>query len=122
MDLTDELLDNLPGGDRQDEQAVIICLQFPIGKLQNQKALNAIFDLDAIIREVIETSGVGTYDGNEFCEGEEEESVTFYIHGKDAAAIYQEIALILESLPSLSGFYVIKRYSSFTEDTIPLTS
>ena len=121
MDLTDELVDNLPGGDRQG-QAVIICLQFPIGKLQKQKALNAIFELDAIIREVIETSGVGTYDGNEFCEGEEEESVTFYIHGDDAAAIYQEIAPILDALPSLSGYYIIRRYSQFTDEQVPLSS
>ena len=68
MDLTDELLDNSPGGDRQDEQAVIICLQFPIGKFENKKAQTAIFDLDGIVKEIIETSGVGIYDGFEFKE------------------------------------------------------
>lgn len=122
MDPTDELLDNSPVGVRQEEQAVIICLQFPIGKLENKKALDAVFDLDDIIREVIETSGVGRYDGHEFCERQNEESVTFYIYGNDASMIYQEIKPILQLLPSLSGFYIIKRYSQFTEEQIPMSS
>src|SRR6185503_20215620 len=101
MDLTDELFDNSLLGSGRD-QAVIICLQFPIGKLQQQKALNAVFELDSILREAVETSGAGSYGGNEFCESEQEESVTFYFYGKDAAAIYHEIQPILGSLPSLS--------------------
>jgi len=122
MNLTDELRDNLPGGDRQDEQAVIICLQFPIGKLQEQKALEAVFDLDDILRTVIETSQVGTYDGHEFCEGPEEESVTFFIYGEDATRIYREIKPILQSLPRLPGSYIIKRYTPFVENHFPISS
>jgi hypothetical protein len=53
MDLKDELLNNSPDGDRQEEQAVIICLQFPIGKLQGKKALAAVFDLDDILTVII---------------------------------------------------------------------
>lgn len=121
MDLMDELLSNSPGGSGR-EQAVIICLQFPIGKLQQQKVRDAIIDLDAIIRDVIETSEVGMYNGHEFCEGEEQESVTFYIQGEDATAIYQEITPILDSLPSLSGFYVIRRYSLLIKNQVPLNS
>jgi hypothetical protein len=121
MDPADELLDNSPVGDRQDEQAVILCLQFPIGKLQEQKALDAIFDLDDILRDVIETSGVGRYDGHELCESEVEESVTFYIYGEDAGSIYEEIQPILESLPSLSGFYIIKRFSHIDEENFQLS-
>lgn len=122
MDLTDELLDNSLVGDRQDEQAVIICLQFPIGKFEEQKALDAIFDLDDILRKVIETSGVGTYDGHEFCEGPDEERVTFFIYGKDARKIYHEIKPILWSLSSLREMYVIKRYAHFSEDKFSLSS
>jgi len=118
MNLTDELLDNSPVGDRQDEQAVIICLQFPIGKFEEQKALAAIFDLDNILREVIETSGVGRYDGNEFCVGPDEESVKFFIYGLDANAIYREIKSILQFLPGLPSFYIIKRYTNFTENQL----
>lgn len=121
MDLTDELFDSSPIGSRQDEQAVIICLQFPIGKLQQKRALNAVFELDAILREVIETSGVGSYGGNEFAEGEEEESVTFYLYGQDATEIYHEIQPILDSLHNVTGFYIIKRYSQTTEVNLPLS-
>jgi hypothetical protein len=122
MDLTDELFDNSPDGDRQDEQAVIICLQFPLGKLKQQKALNAIFELDEILREVIELSGVGTYGGNEFAENELEESIKFYMYGEDANKIYHEIKPILQSLPSLQEVSIIKRYSQFTEENSGLIS
>lgn len=117
MDLTDELLSNSPDGSGR-EQAVIICLQFPIGKLQQQKARDAIVDLDAIIRDVIETSEVGVYDGHEFCEG----SVTFFIYGGDANKIYQEIRPILQSLSSLQEVSIIKRYSNWSEDQLSLSS
>jgi hypothetical protein len=122
MDLTDELLDNSPIGSRQDEQAVIICLQFPIGKFENKKAQTAIFDLDGIVREVIETSGVGIYDGFEFKEGPDEELVKFFIRGEDANSIYRKIKPILEALPSLPGFYIIKRYTQFTDDLLQMSS
>jgi len=118
MDLTDELFDNSPDGDRQDEQAVIISLQFPIGKLQEKKARDAVFDLDEILRDVVEASGVGTFGGNEFCESEEEESVTFYLYGEDAGAIYHEVQPILDSLSNLVSFSIIKRYSQFYENLV----
>jgi len=122
MDLTDELVDNLPGGDRQDEQAVIICLQFPIGKLEEEKARDAVLDLDDILRTVIESSHVGIYNGHEFCETAEEESVKFFISGNDASKIYQEIKPIMQSLPSLQGFYIIKRYGHFEETQYNISS
>ena len=122
MDRTDELLDNSQVGDRQDEQAVIICLQFPIGKFENQKARDAVFDLDSLLREVIETSGVGTYNGHEFHERSDEESVTFFIYGQDASLIYREIKPILQSLPTLPGSYIIKRFSPFMEDQFHISS
>ena len=116
MDLTDELLDNSQVGDRQDEQAIIICLQFPIGKFEEQKARSAISDLNEILREAIETSDVGIYDGHKFSEGFDEERVKFFIHGKSASRIYSEIKPILQSLSSLQHFYIIKRFSIFTEN------
>jgi hypothetical protein len=120
MDLSDELRGNSLFGSGR-EQAVIICLQFPIGKLQEKKARDALFDLGNIFREVIESSGVGTYNGYEFSNGEEQESVTFYIYGEDASRIYREIKPILYSLPSLSELYIIKRFSSFLEEHFPLS-
>ncbi len=116
MDLTEELFDNSPEGNDGRKQAVIICLQFPIGKLQEKKALNAVFELDAILRDVIETSKVGTYGGNEFAENDEGDSISFYLYGSDAGEIYSEIQPIFDTLSSLTGFYIIKRYSQFSEN------
>jgi len=115
MNLTDEFS---PVGDRQDEQAVIICLQFPIGKFENKKAFDAVFDLEEIIRDAIETSGTGSYDGHEFRKGPEDESVKFFIYGEDASKIYNEIKPILQSLPGLQNLYIIKRYSSFIDNRL----
>jgi hypothetical protein len=116
MDLKDELLNNSPDGDRQEEQAVIICLQFPIGKLQGKKALAAVFDLDDILREVVETSGVGISNGHNTCVDQEEDSVMYYIYGANANRIYQVIKPILQSLPSLQEVSITKRYSQFSEE------
>lgn len=116
MDLTDELLDNSPGGDRQDEQAVIICLQFPIGKFEEQKALDAITDLGDILRDVVETSGVGRYSGNMLATSLDYDTATYYLHGKSASKISQVITPIFQSIQSLSGYYIIKRYANMTED------
>lgn len=115
MDPADELRDNSPIGSRQDEQAVIICLHFPIGKLKNKKASAAIADLGDVLREIIVSSHVGRYGGYEFCESKEEECVTFYLYGKNAHNIYQEVKQVRESLSTLPGFSISKRY-------IPLSS
>lgn len=111
MILKDELVTDLSDGNRQGEQAVIICLQFSVGKLQEKKALDAIFDLDDIFRTILETSGIGTYDGHEFCESPEEESVRFFMYGPDANRMYEEVKPILQSLPSLQEISIHKQYS-----------
>ena len=111
MVLKDELVTNLSDGNRQGEQAVIICLQFPVGKLQEKKALDALFDLDDIFCSVIETSGIGTYDGHELFEGPEEESVRFFIYGPDANRIYEEVKPILQLLPRLQEVSIVKQYA-----------
>lgn len=102
---------HLSDGNRQGEQAVIVCLQFPVGKLQNKKALDAIFDLDDIFADVIQTSGVGNYDGHVFSQNEELETVRFSIYGSNANQIYSEIKPILQLLPRLQEVSIIKRYA-----------
>ncbi|MGI8420531.1 MAG: hypothetical protein ACR2LN_07885 [Candidatus Levyibacteriota bacterium] len=111
MILTDKLADHLSGGDRQDEQAVIVCLQFPAGKFQNKKAQAAIFDLNDIFRVVIETSDYGSYNGYEFSKIVEEELVTFYFSCRHANLLYNEIKPILQALPMLSNVSILKRYA-----------
>ena len=111
MGSTDELLDNLSGGFRQEEQAVIICLQFPVSKFKDQKAIDAIYELGDILRELVMLSHIGRYGGYEFSETPEGEQISFYLYGKTVRSIYQEIKPILQMLPSFPGSYVIKRYS-----------
>lgn len=122
MDLTDDLRGGFPGGSRQGEQAVIICLQFPPGKLEEQKARKAIADLNDILQILIATSGVGTYGGHEICILPEEESVTFYMYGEDASRIYDEIKPILAIFSKLPGSYIVKRFSSIIDDQLHLPS
>ena len=111
MILTDELVDNLPGGKRQDEQAVIICLQFPVGKLQEQKAIDALSDLGDIFSLILETSCVGRFERIEYNEEPDVESVAFFMYGTNANHIYAEIKPILQCLPNLPEFSVFKQYS-----------
>lgn len=114
MALLDKLA-NLSDGNRQGEQAVIICLQFPVGKLQEKKAVDALYDLDDIFCNIIQTSGTGTYDGHEFCEGPDEESVRFFMYGPDANRMYDEIKPILQALPRLQEVSIIKQYGEMQE-------
>ena len=94
-----------------EEHCVLIVLQFPKGKLDEREALDAVFELEHILSEVIELAKVGRCDGNEFCESPDESSVTFFIFGSDADKIYESISPILAKLPSLPGSYVLKQYN-----------
>lgn len=97
------------------EQVVSISLVFPPGALRDgQPKLDAVFSLENIFIEVVEETGVGQFDGNEFCECEEEDSVTFFISGQDADLIFETIRPILMCLPELPGSSITKRYSMTT--------
>jgi hypothetical protein len=90
--------------------AVFVHLNFPVGALDSEHKLDAVFELEDIFKETLETSGVGDFDGDEFCEGPVETSVTFFMYGPDANKIYQVVLPILMRLPSLLGSYITKRY------------
>jgi len=122
MDLTDKLLDDLSGGERQDMQVVIICLHFPAGKLQKQKVRDAVFDLDEIFRDVIEMSGIGVYAGYKMQEENDGDSVIYTVYGRAANLIYRELRPILHVIPMLPGSYIIKRYAQCTKDSHNITS
>lgn len=94
---------------------VLVYLSFPVHKFDSQKAIDAIFDLESLMREVIEETGVGVFDGNEFCEGSDGESVTFFMYGNDADKIYEAISPLLAYLPRLPGSYILKRYGKYGE-------
>ncbi len=101
-----------------NEHAVLIFLQFSEGKLESERAVNAIFDLQELLSEEIEGNGVGLFDGNEFFE----DTVTFFIYGPDANAIYEVIQPVISGLPVLPGSYIVKRYGDIgaPEEQIPL--
>lgn len=88
------------------DHAVLIFLQFSEGKLKQESAVSAVFDLQDILREVIEEANVGIFDRNEFYE----DSVTFFMYGPDANIIHETISPILNQLPLFPGSYIIKRF------------
>lgn len=94
------------------EQALIICLQFRPGKFEDEAVVNALFDLEEIIQLVVEETGVGVYDGNEFLESPEEDSITFFIYGENANDMYKEIEPLLAFLPNLPGSHITKCYDT----------
>lgn len=96
------------------EDALLVYLNFPPNKLQDEKALDALFDLDNIFEEVAYTTNAGYYDGHEFCEGPEEESITFFLYGQDIQRLYQVLLPLLQALPKLPGSYILKRYRKKT--------
>lgn len=108
--IEDLLKDYIPD---PDQHAVFVCLQFPIGALEKKSRLDAVFDLDDVLMTIVEKTNVGNYDGHEFCEAPDEESVTFFMYGPDADKIYEAICPVLLFLPKLPGSYVLKRYGNY---------
>ncbi len=104
------------------QQALLVCLQFPVGVLEDENKLDAVYYFEDILIDVIEKTHVGQFDGNEFCEAPDEESVTFFMYGPDANKMYETIEPVLSYLPSLPGSYVIKCYGDPHEqdEEIPL--
>jgi hypothetical protein len=94
------------------EQLLLIVLQFPIGKLDDEDALDAVFELQDILKEIIDMEEIGRFDGNEFCEAPDETSVTFFIYGSNADKIQEAIIPILDMLPKLPGSYIFKQYGN----------
>lgn len=95
-----------------ENDTVLIYLKFPIGKLDNPKALNAVYDLEDILFKIVEDNKIGRFDGNEFCDGPNDESVTFFIYGDDADKISDIILPIVSKLPVLSGSHILKKYGT----------
>jgi len=89
-----------------NEHSVLIFLKFGRSPFNSERKLDAIFELENIIAEVVEKTGVGQFDGNEFCE----DTVTFFIYGPDADKIVEELYPIIVCISYMSGSYIIKRY------------
>lgn len=110
-------LDELFDGEEIDPnlQGVQLCFQFPIGKFSSDEAFDAAMKLEDVIRDIVETEGVGYVDGHELCEGEDEESITYFIYGDDANQIYEAVAPIISHVPFIQGSYVLKQFDGRQE-------
>lgn len=97
-------------------EVLLIFLQFSKGALDNEKKLDAVFNLEDILTQAVELDGVGDFDGNEFCE----DTVIFFIYGKDANKIQDVVAPIIEKVPYLQGSYTLKRYKDSKEKQLML--
>lgn len=97
-------------------EVLLIFLQFPKGALNNEKKLDAVFNLEDILTQAVELDGAGDFDGNEFCE----DTVTFFIYGKDVNKIQEVVAPIIEKIPCLQGSYILKRYKDNKEEQLML--
>lgn len=89
-----------------NEQAVLIFLQFSMGKFSNERAFDAILALEEILREEIEFEQLGQLENNEISE----DAVTFFIYGISADAIADRVLPILSTIPCISGSYILKQY------------
>ena len=88
------------------DQSVQIFLQFKEGDLDDERKLDAIFKLEVILIEVVDKTRIGNFDGNEFCE----DTVTFFIYGRDADKIVENLYPIIAKIPYMAGSYILKRY------------
>ncbi len=83
----------------QTGHAVEVFLTFHARGFAEERVLNAIFEIDELLREIIEGTDVGLYDGHEHGDN----SVTYFIFGPDANQIHETIEPVLSYLPPLPG-------------------
>ena len=93
----------------QVDHSVQIFLQFPRNALDDERKLDAVFDLEEILEEIVEKTGIGNFDGNEFCD----DTVTFFIYGPDADKIVENLYPIVSRISYLPGSYIVKRYGDY---------
>jgi hypothetical protein len=78
------------------------------------------FDLETLENQLVEAldkSGVGEYDGNEFGP----ETVTLFLYGPDADALFRVIEPVLTAYPLCSGARVVVRQGDPDVDGRTLT-
>lgn len=92
-----------------DGHELVLFLQFPHGRMIKESAVEAVFDLQEILMDIIENSNVGILDGNEFCD----DTVAFFMYGPDADAIHETINPLVVLLPKLPGSFILKRYGNY---------
>lgn len=92
----------------KSEKTFLIYFKFPIGQLDGDKAFDVLMEFEDILREIVESENLGNVDGHEFCYGEAEESITFFIYTTDEEKLFKLIEPLLVYIPCLPCSYVLK--------------
>lgn len=86
----------------------LLYFKFPIGQLESDRAFDVLMEFEDILREIVESENLGNIDGHEFCYGDDEESITFFIYTKDEEKLYKLIEPLVSYIPCLPGSYILK--------------
>lgn len=97
-------------------QSVLLCFQFPRGKLDTDQAFNALMEYEDVLRDIMDITELGDVDGHEFCEGDEEHSITFFLYGKEADKIYDAVLPTIAYIPFSEGSYILKQYAGLEQE------
>lgn len=93
---------------RKSVKTFLLYFKFLIGQLESDKAFDVLMEFEDILREIVESEDLGSVDGHEFCYGEDEESITFFIYTTDGERLYNSIEPLFAYIPFLPGSYVQK--------------
>ncbi|WP_257168372.1 hypothetical protein [Bradyrhizobium sp. SRS-191] len=88
------------------EQAVIVHLPLKEGQFGSERECADIADLADRLSKAIDDHNVGEFDGDEFGGGR----CVLYMYGPNADRLFEVIAPVLKTTPSVRGGFVIKRY------------
>jgi hypothetical protein len=94
----------LSSGD--EEQAVLVYIRLSDEQWGSQQDVQAVFDLEDRLREVIERQQLGEYDGNEIGEG----FGRLFMYASDADCLFSGIEATLKAFESVNSMVVVKRY------------
>ena len=102
-----------------EEQAVIVTIKLRSGDMGSSEERERISALEDQLSEVIKTSSVGEFDGDEYANG----TCTIYMYGPSAERLFTATLPILKKFRAPLGSYVLKRYGKpgAKQDRVELT-
>jgi hypothetical protein len=90
------------------EQAVLVHLPLTEHPSGSDRERAAIFDLEDMLRDAVDSRGVGEFDGVEFGGG----LCVLYMYGPDADRLFAVVEPILKAAPLTRGGFAIKQYGA----------
>ena len=95
-----------PNGPPTDEQAVILHLKLADDDFGPPGEVEALNRLGDSFRSVVDSAGIGEYDGNEFGAG----WGVFWLYGPSADSIADAVTPLVLSASPRAGSYIVRRY------------